>query len=205
MQAAPDTLGTKAENAFWKVWEKLWLPIALGFFALNYWIGNRIGALKMGRAWAAIFFLIGLAAMLHGLRSKKRAQTTSSWTPTEARIVSSKVSVQRGMTDDEHPATKFYSPSIRYEYAVQGLTYTSWNYLLIDVNFPKAEAEAIAASYPAGGRAIAYVDPANPRNAVLKPGLEGNEGQYNVMAIAGAMFMAVGAAAWLAMPFITRK
>ena len=54
--------------------------------------------------------------------------------------------------------------------------------------------EATVARYPAGARATAWVNPRNPRTAVLERDAEANRGAWVAAAIVGAIFTVLGLA-----------
>ena len=177
------------------------------FVILNVWAARALGGLAIGRAWAVVFMLIGAGSLLYGRRTMDRARASTRWLPVDARVLESGVAVERAGTVGSDPLrsrTEFYTTSVSYEYEFQGRTYRSGRIILANVTYPRAEAEAAVARYPAGSRAVAYVDPVDPRNAVLEPGVEGKTDQYMVPFIAGGVFLAFGMAAWAAMPFILR-
>lgn len=196
-------------TTLWKVWEKTYAGIFALFVILNVWAARAFGGLAIGRAWALVFMLIGAASLLYARRTMDRARASTRWFPVEARIVKSEVAVEHGRntveSDPLRSRTEFYTPNVSYEYEFQGRIYRSGRIVLANVNYPRAQAEAAVARYPAGSRAVAHVDPGDPKTAVLETGVEGKTDQYVVPFIAGGAFMLFGLAAWIAMPFILRN
>jgi hypothetical protein len=82
------------------------------------------------------------------------------------------------------------------------MTYCSDKILFLKVNYSSSAAQATVARYAAGAHATAYVNPGNPRIAVLEPGLEGKRARYAIAAIVGIGFMILGIAMWLLVPLL---
>lgn len=196
MPAAPKTSTATAGRSFYKVWEKFFYLIAAVLFALIYWASENYGSLAVARARCAAFGLIGLAMLAYAWRLSARGRASTAWLPVEARILDSEVVSGRG-------GTPYFFPRVTYQYEVQGLTYHSSNVVLVKVEYALAEAHAIVGKYPAGARVLAYVDPADPRTAVLEPGV-GNTRQYATSAVVGGIFTVFGAAAWFLIPLLAR-
>jgi len=205
MPTAPETPSQRFSRWFWKVWEKTSVLIFLLFVGLNVVAGNAYGWRAVIRGWGAGFALIGLATLLWYWVGTRRAAASTGWRPVQARILSSRVTVEQSSSDpdwDNIGPITYYYPEVVYEYDVEGATYTSNKILFVAVNYRHAEAEATVARYPAGSRVTAWVDPHNPRLAVLEPGLEGKRGKYAIAAVVGAAFTAVGAALWFLLPVV---
>lgn len=202
MPKAPETSVERLSRRFWKIWEKTYVLIFFAFVGLNVLAGLRYGWLTVVRSWGAGFAAIGLSALVWTWRCVRRAEASRSWPGVEARILSSRVEVKResGLDEEYGGRITYYYPEVEYEYDVQGVTYRSTKILFVDVNYSREEAHATVARYPAGGRAAAYVDPANPRTAVLEPGLEGKRGKYGIAGGVGAALTVAGVAMW----FLTR-
>lgn len=202
MANAPDTLSQRLI----KILDKTYMFIGAGVVGLAFWIQHAYGGAAVVRALGALFGLIGLAVLAYAARAASRARSSSEWRPAEARILNSSVDVRRDSgarsvyteSPTRTPVT-FYTPSILYEYNVAGLTYQSTSVLVANVNWSKADAEAIVARYPAGGRAIAWVDPRNPHSAILERDAEANRSAYTTAAIVGAIFTVLGWAVWVLM------
>lgn len=207
MPVAPETLSAKFSRWFWKIWEKTYLLWFLLFVGLNVLAANFYGWMAVGRAWGAGFALIGLATLAWHRVAVARARASAAWLPVQARILSSRVRKETTSPSDPDDIVRitYYYPEVTYEYDVAGVTYTSNKILFLRVNYSRADAEATAARYPAGGQATAWVDPRNPRRAVLEPGLAGKRGKYAKAAIVGAIFTAVGAAVWFLLPVFARR
>ncbi len=144
--------------------------------------------------WLAIG--AGVLAALYTARSISRARRSVDWPVVEATVTRSQVftttstSVGRGQavstTMHEH------YPSVWYEYEVQGQRYRSKRIIFLRTNYTRGDAEAAVARYPLGQRVKAFYSPANPKLAVLEPGLGANAGHYDKGYFVGAFFAAVG-------------
>lgn len=197
MPLAPDTFSERAAAFVWRIWPRIYILVFLVFAGLNLLAANQYGWSALVRFWGAGFALIGLAAVAWTWRGIRKAQASAGWPRVEARIVSSRVAVEReGSTSSIEYGGRmtYYYPEIQYEYDVEGLTYRSSRILFVNVNYSHEDARAAVARYPAGGKAAAFVDPANPRLAVLEPGLEGGKGKYARAGLVGAVFTLAGAA-----------
>ena len=196
---------------FWKIWEKFSYLIAAVLFALICWASEIYGGLAIVRAGCAVFGILGTAILFYAWRLSIRAHASTVWRPAEARIVSSEVISevgrqpfpQRDVTFTVGAITSYY-PRVRYEYDVEGRTYTSEHIVLVNVNYSQADAHALVAKYAAGARVVAYVDPDDPRTAVLEAGLGGKGREYAIPAIVGAVFTLFGAVAWFLIPTVAK-
>jgi hypothetical protein len=203
---APEPLLSRLSQGFWKVWEKTWVLIFVVFVGFNLLAAYRWGWPTLVQAWGAMFAIIGLGTLFSYQRGISRARESMMLAPAEARILCSKVREERQGSSSMHdgsPMTCYY-PEVEYEYDFQGMTYTSNKILFLTVNYSSTEAEGTVARYPAGARVTAYVDSANPRLAVLEPGLEGKRGKYAIAAIVGAAFVIMGVATWFLVPVLVR-
>jgi len=206
MSMAPETLASRLSRMFWKVWEKTYVLIFFAFVGLNILAAYRYGWIAVVRYWGCGFALVGLSVLAWTWRGVRRAEASRGWLPVEARILSSRIEEKRESSSGVQYGGQiiYYYPQVLYEYDVQGLTYQSTRILFVNVNYSHADAEATVARYPAGGKANAFVDPENPRIAVLEPGLEGKKGKYAIAGIVGAVFTAIGAGMWYLTPAVAR-
>jgi len=206
MPLAPETLRSQVSRRFWKIWEKTYVLIFFAFVGLNILAAHRYGWSNVVRCWGAGFAMVGIATLGATWRGLRRAAAARNWPAVEARIVSSRIEVQtEGSSGVEYGGRiTYYYPQVLYEYDVQGLTYRSTKILFVNVNFTHADAEAAVARYPAGSKALAYVDPANPWLAVLEPGVEGKKGKYGRAGLVGGIFTVIGAGMWFLTPLFAR-
>jgi hypothetical protein len=207
MPRAPETLGGRLSQRFWKVWEKTYVLIFFAFVGLNLLAAHRYGWPPVIRSWGAGFALVGLACLRWTWLGVRRAEASTHWPAVDARIVSSNIEVRSEGSSgvDYGGRITYYYPQVLYEYDVQGLTYQSTKILFVNVNYTHSDAQATIARYPAGGKALAYVDPENPRLAVLETGMEGKKGKYAIAGIVGAAFTVIGALMWFLVPVFARR
>jgi hypothetical protein len=196
------SLPASSSSAFWRIWDKTWWVFALLFLAANAWGWNRFGPFAVLRFWAAFFALSGAGIIWYGLRARRHARESLHWLPVQAVVVSSEVvrDVQRSFSDEAYDPARsmvYYYPEIEYEYEVEGRKYRSNRLIAVRVNWPKSQAEAWVAKYPAGAVVTARRHPEKPALAVLQPGMEGFEGRYRIPFFVGGAFLAAGAAGWV--------
>jgi hypothetical protein len=125
--------------------------------------GNRWIVLLAGFVFAAV----GLAfLMLWYLPTLSRSLASSGWTETPCTVISSRVKSHRSKDGTT------YSVDVFYRYQVNGKEFKSNTYRMFGGSSsgykPKAK---IVAEHPAGAKKVCYVNPKNPAEAVLKPGL----------------------------------
>lgn len=184
------------------LWERTWWIFALLFLAANAWAWNRYGVPALLRFWAAFFAVLGAALLVYARRRRRQAAESVHWLPVQAAVVRSEVvrDEQRSFNDESYGPARtmvYYYPEIEYEYEAEGRKYRSNRLIMIHVNFPKSEAEAWVAKYPAGATVTARRHPHKPQLAVLQPGIQGFESRYRTPFIVGGVFLAVGAAGWI--------
>ncbi len=124
-------------------------------------------SLWIARAVGLMFFLIGGGLLIFLILPLAiRAQASVKWVPTPCTILSSGVKSHKG----ENNTT--YSVAVLYRYTVNGREYKSDAYgLMSSSTSGRASKEKITAQYPAGSEQTCHVNPQNPAEAVLKPGL----------------------------------
>jgi hypothetical protein len=118
--------------------------------------------------------LMGVALMIMGGAfafflwwSFHRAEETRSWTPVACTIVTSQLNTLHVTPDS--PTT--YKAEIRYRYNFEGVIHTGT--LIRRVNgatADKPKAELAVKTYPVGASKICYVNPADPKVAILEQG-----------------------------------
>ena len=137
----------------------------------------RLGPLRSGGPASGVFskvfasiilaFFLGLGCFFTYLvgRSVFSAARTYSWAQTPCEIVSSRV-VRNPPSADPDEAFVF---DVQYRYDRDGRGYTSRQFQPgYSGSKEVAEAARLAERYPAGSRAVCYVDPRNPQNAALR-------------------------------------
>ena len=112
--------------------------------------------------------MAGLILLLMGfLLSKIPAMITSlSWPSTEGVIISRRILAKRIKEYDEDYYT-IINGFIRYEYQVDGITFSSLTVNVIDTHSYPYET---ALRYPEGKEVQVFYDPQDPARAVLEPG-----------------------------------
>ncbi|MGC8760334.1 MAG: DUF3592 domain-containing protein [Bryobacteraceae bacterium] len=186
---------------FWRVWEKSWQLFAVIFIAVNVWASHRLGAVALLRFWAAFFAVLGALLLVHARRARRLAEESLQWPTVRATVLRSEVVHEEQTALDSEPQSTghtmhFYYPEIEYEYEADGRRWRSHRLLTVRVNFPKAEAEAWIARYPAGSIVTARRHPRKPGLAILEPGLHGLETRYRIPFLVGGVFFVAGAAGW---------
>jgi hypothetical protein len=130
---------------------------------------------------SGIFFLVGLALFLVGIRTYQKSNQASNWMTTTGRITTSAVTNTMG-------SDRKYYARIEYEYSVLGTTYVSNK-----INFSQrmgiddtamGTAEEKVKKFRAGSAVTVYYDPQDPRQAVIEKG--GDSG----LLVLGGLFMA---------------
>ena len=140
-------------------------------------VSVRLGPLRGGGPAAGVFskafaslillFFFGLGGFFTYLvgRSVFSAARTYSWAQMPCEIVSSRV-VRNPPSADPDEAFVF---DVLYRYDRDGRRYTSRQFQPgYSGSKEVAEAARLVERYPAGARAVCYVDPGNPQNAALK-------------------------------------
>ena len=122
---------------------------------------------------AGSFYLagIGLAVALVGAvfvyllwASYSQAKATREWKETPCLVIISKVNER-----SEKHITKEFSWRVEYLYDVDGKSYSSKFYRPRAAKWGSSmqEVEALIKKYPEGGKAICFVNPSNPKQAIL--------------------------------------
>lgn len=112
--------------------------------------------------WSAITLLCDVTAG----RSIVRQQMALDFPTIQGTIISSKIELQH----DEDGAA--YRPAISYEYDVAGRRFTCDRYRYgAWMQNSRARAAEIVDRHPPGSRVVVYYNPADPTDAVLRPGL----------------------------------
>jgi hypothetical protein len=119
------------------------------------------------QVFGILFAAIGLATLAYTIPALWRARQSQHWPQTAGRIVA--VSVEKSEFDDG-PG---YRTKVEYEYEVDGMNYRSSRRRFGDFVFmpDRRKEDEIARVYREAGAVAVYFDPANPRNAMLEPGL----------------------------------
>lgn len=117
-------------------------------------------------AW--IIFLAGSAAFLYGVSLFRRAWASVDWPTAEGFVTTSRVD----QTSTTRRGKAWYA-TIRYDYAYRDVEYEG-DCVFFCARFGTGDdsaAEAICLRYWRGRKVTVYVNPDNPREAVLEPGV----------------------------------
>lgn len=134
----------------------------------------------MGKLLAAailgiVFIVVGGIALALGIVQYKNGEDTKSWTATTAQVTSTDIEQNTTTHRDSNgrrSESTTYKPVVRYEYSVDGTTYTSDRVKIGGVNGSQDRASDVIARYPVGDEVTAYVAPGNPESAVLEQGAD---------------------------------
>ena len=148
---------------------------------------NLVGLFCVG-AVIFIFFGVGVAAIILGIRNRKKAEASVNWPSAPGRITNAWIDQEDDIDEDGFSTTTF-TPNWQYQFTASGQTYTSDK-----ISFggkrgygrQKKAQEALAA-YPLHSQVRIYFDPANPSESVLVPGTKGTF----LGIIVGAIFIVI--------------
>ena len=130
----------------------------------------------------------GVSMLTYGLTVLKGSNTSLRWRIIEGKILSSRLI---GETCQTLSLKEFIRnvAEVRYQYTINGERYQS-SRVSFDDRVYSNECERILSSYPQGKLLNVYVDPVEPRQAVLEPGSHGGPAMYCV--ILGVVFIIAG-------------
>ena len=159
------------------------------------------GSVLAGRIWKAcmglVLMAVGSIFCWYLWASWQKAKTMDSWGETEARIIVSQVLPWQY----NQYSRMAYQPKIRYEYEFGGKTYTSERIRKVPVrSSDESKAKAWVEKYPAGMKTTAFVDPADPKSAVLK-----RDTKAAIYSIWFPMLFVVGGAGIIVTAFLPRR
>lgn len=124
----------------------------------------RLGVPQSRNQW--ICLLLGLVAAVTSAVPIARGLYSLTWSKTEARVVSSRWK----------PGFRVSAADIRYRYAVGGRDYTGDRYsfraLLVVNRMIGRDVNMIVARYPPGEPVTVSVNPSDPSDSVLTPGID---------------------------------
>ncbi len=113
------------------------------------------------------FALLSLAAVAAFINTLRKGTDSVHWPTAQGTVLRSELEY-----DGEA-----YGAGITYEYQVLGTFYRGTHVRVSDAHYGDGHDEAQEAlrRYPTGAGVLVYYDPANPRTAVLEPGVYGDE------------------------------
>ena len=142
--------------------------------------------------WFALA-LCGLGALLFtiALRQSSRGRETRHWTRTVGRVVESRVQL---LSEADEQGPRRWGFVIRYAYEARGGAQESEQVWIgsaaAGVYTDEARAREWVERFPAGRVVMVWLDPADPRQAVLVPGVPRT--QLAVLFVAGAALLGIG-------------
>lgn len=139
-----------------------------------------------------IFGGVGLALLVWGMVSRRKAQASATWPSTTGSILQAEVRQERSV-DDEGSTSITYRPFVQYEYQVGGRTYQSSQLSFGGgVSGTQGWAQKALQPYTPGAPAAVYYNPAKPQEAVL----ERKAGGFGLLAGLGGLFLLIGVGAF---------
>jgi hypothetical protein len=164
------------------------LVAALVYFQGVDWLQVRLA--DPGRApFVTAAGGFGLVVLLFGLAFLHHVRQASRWPVTTGRIVASGVEAYRDWRENTSDSTRrqrYYKPSVRYAYEVNGRRYSGDRLTLgmvMSASLP-GFAKRTAARYPVGKEVEVYYDPQSPGESVLHPH---SRWHYLIFLVAGCM------------------
>jgi len=135
---------------------------------------ENIFGIICGGLFILIFFAGGVAAVIFGLRNRKKAEESTGWPAVEGVILNAWVE-ESSDTDEDGFTSTTYTPKWEYQYQLGGQTYTSQK-----ISFggesgygSRKKAEQELTKYPLSSRVQAFYNPLNHEEAVLVQGTKG--------------------------------
>jgi len=121
---------------------------------------------------AGVCLLISAGMLFNLVRMRRQFRSAKSWDKVEGVIIASAVEQPPAhVSDDLNDAT----PIIRYRYRTDGQDLESDRIRIGGQALTtRVLAARLVAGYPVGARVDVYVDPKDPKNALLEPGEQGN-------------------------------
>ena len=116
-----------------------------------------------------VLIAIGLFLVVITPISIKAGKRSTTWPTVPGKVISSEVERETRTDSDDNVSVNYY-PRIRYEYKVEGKTYQSTKYKLLDASTTKKKAEEFTALFLPGNAVTVHYNPSKPENAVLQPG-----------------------------------
>lgn len=138
---------------------------------------------------AFAFLGFGLILVLVSGFSIRDGLASSSWYHAQGTVLSAQVDVDE-KTDSDHRTTYTYTPSISYQYSVDGKTFTSRQVQFSSSQYnSEGSAERIVNQFPADSDVTVYYSPDDHARSVLIPGVVGNS--FIGLGV-GVLFAAIG-------------
>lgn len=152
----------------------------------------------MPRLFALALCAFGVLLLATGLRQSRRGRDTFGWTRTLGRVIDSRVVLEsRGIptaTEQEERGPPRWGIAIRYAYEARGQRHESAQVWIGSATaafyLEEAGARAWVERFPVDREVTVWFDPADPRQAVLVPGVP--RGQIAVLYVLGAALLGIG-------------
>ena len=124
---------------------------------------------------AICFAVLSLLVIAVALRGFAKAADSVRWPTAEGTVLRSEL--RSGVESDW--------AEISYQYIVDGTNYQGTNLRTADIQFDNSldEAQQTIHRYPVGARVLVHYDPADPRTAVLEPGITAGPPLLAVVAV----------------------
>ena len=150
---------------------------------------NRRAVVMFG---IVIFIVAALTLLGAGLKPYWQKSQAQTWTKVQGEVLSTSIETE------QHKNSTTYIPKVRYRYQVGGLDYlgSAIRFGLPESGPNAAQVKLKLHPFPAGATPVVFVDPTNPRNAVLDIS-EVNENQITpivagiTLALLGVMALVV--------------
>jgi len=135
---------------------------------------NNVIGIVCGGLFILIFFAAGVAAIIFGIRNRKKAEASTTWPSVDGTITNAWIDESRD-TDEDGSTSTTYTPRWQYQFDLGGSTHTSER-----VSFGgmtgygrRSKAEEQLQKFPVNSRVRVYYDPQNPAESVLIQGTKG--------------------------------
>ncbi len=116
----------------------------------------------------SIFIIVGASLCLKGIRSCLKAHNSMKWNPVVCKVLSSKIDEKR-----DSDGCSMFETIVSYHYHHNGNQYIGNKiYFGYESSSEKEDYEKIAKLLPEGKETTAYINPTNPNEAVLIPGIQ---------------------------------
>lgn len=171
------------------------LVVVVGVLGLiSVWRKRRPGTISVpqgsrrgiaGLRFLALMFVVlgGAFLVLWYLPMLKTSLSSMKWSETPCLILTSGVREHSGRNGTT------YSVDISYRYTVEGREYESRRYSSFGGSSSgRAGKQSVVAQYPVGSQRVCFVNPENPSEALLKPGL----GWETLLGLFPLLFMGIG-------------
>lgn len=154
---------------------------------------NKLGPGGMIVAGVIMLVVAGvvIALQFNELSVRKEAEAAREWPKVSALIVESRPTQLR---DSTKANAKIWVPYTRYRYSVDGVEYTGERFRFIAPGrdgFTKSMAERDLKNYPKGKNTKVHVDPKDPTNSVIWPGIRWTSYGW-IFIVAGIIFGLAG-------------